>query len=78
MHMMPGQPFNNLDRLTQIILANLESKYGLDQPLWEHYSNNIVHFDLGTSFRYENESVNHIIATRFPVDPRILLAKRWV
>ncbi|MDB5084035.1 MAG: peptide transporter permease [Bacilli bacterium] len=70
MHSIPGQPFNNVDKMTPTILAHLNYTYGLDKPTYQQYLiylNNILHGNLGTSFRYEDRTVNSIIGTGFPV-----------
>jgi oligopeptide transport system permease protein len=74
MHSLPGQPFNHPERLTPQILANLKHKYGLDQPLIQQYFIYLGHIatgDFGTSFRYEDQSVTSIIASRFPVSAEL-------
>ena len=70
MHAIPGDPFSNEKRIPPDIMANLNSKYGLDKPLIEQYfiyMGNLLHGDFGTSFKYANRSVNSLIATGFPV-----------
>ena len=53
------------------MLANLEAKYGLDQPLWKQMASYVwgivAHFDFGPSFIYKDRTVNEIIAQGFPV-----------
>ncbi len=71
MHSAPGGPFNSEKPLPPQVLANIEAKYGLDQPLWKQMTNYVVglvtEFDLGPSFRYKDRSVNEIIAQGFPI-----------
>lgn len=71
MHAAPGGPFTQERELPPEVLANLNAKYGLDQPLWKQivtYVWGIVaHFDFGPSFVYKDRSVNDIIAQGFPV-----------
>lgn len=71
MHLAPGGPFTSERALPPQVLANLNAKYGLDQPLWRQiftYVWGIVaHFDFGPSFVYPDRSVNQIIAQGFPV-----------
>ena len=71
MHSAPGGPFNSEKPLPPIVKANIEAKYGLDQPLWKQMTNYVVglvtEFDLGPSFRYKDRSVNDIIAQGFPI-----------
>jgi oligopeptide transport system permease protein len=52
------------------VLANLQAKYHLDVPPWQqylYYLNNLVHGDLGASFRYADWSVNELVANALPV-----------
>ncbi|WP_312527465.1 oligopeptide ABC transporter permease OppB [Paracoccus sp. (in: a-proteobacteria)] len=71
MHAAPGGPFTQERALPPQVLANLNAKYGLDDPLWRQiltYVWGIVaHFDFGPSFVYPDRSVNQIIASGFPV-----------
>ncbi|MFV0385492.1 oligopeptide ABC transporter permease OppB [Paracoccus sp. (in: a-proteobacteria)] len=71
MHLAPGGPFTQERDLPPQVLANLNAKYGLDQPLWQQlqtYLQGIVlHFDFGPSFVYPDLTVNELIAKGFPV-----------
>ncbi|MBL4807373.1 MAG: oligopeptide ABC transporter permease OppB [Rhodobacteraceae bacterium] len=71
MHSAPGGPFTSERPLPAQVLANIQAKYGLDDPLWKQLANYVwgvvVHFDFGPSFQYKDQSVNDIIAHGFPV-----------
>ncbi|MEX2131343.1 MAG: ABC transporter permease [Pseudohongiellaceae bacterium] len=70
MHSVPGDPLLNDRAITVSIRANLEAKYGLDQPLLKQYTiylGNLVRGDFGISFTQENREVNDIIRQHFPV-----------
>ena len=71
MHAAPGGPFVSERGLPPAVLANLNAKYGLDQPMWRQmltYVWGIVSdFDFGPSFIYKDRTVNAIIAQGFPV-----------
>ncbi|WP_413868770.1 oligopeptide ABC transporter permease OppB [Albidovulum sp.] len=71
MHAAPGGPFTQERTLPAQVLANLEAKYGLDQPLWRQLFSYVwgivAHFDFGPSFIYKDRTVNEIIAQGFPV-----------
>lgn len=71
MHSAPGGPFSSEKPLPPQVLANIEAKYGLDQPLWKQMTNYVVglvtEFDMGPSFRYKDRSVNEIVAQGFPI-----------
>ncbi len=71
MHSAPGGPFTSERPLPPQVLANIEAKYGLDQPLYAQIENYVwgivTQFDFGPSFRYKDRSVNDIINQGFPV-----------
>ncbi|WP_176084332.1 oligopeptide ABC transporter permease OppB [Martelella sp. HB161492] len=71
MHMAPGGPFTSERELPAQVLANINAKYGLDQPLWKQLVDYIwgilTRFDFGPSFVYQDQTVNSIIAQGFPV-----------
>lgn len=70
-HAAPGGPFSSERALPPQVLANINAKYGLDQPLWKQlfdYIWDIVsRFDFGPSFVYPDQTVNSIISQGFPV-----------
>ena len=66
----PGGPFDQEQALPPEILANLESAYGLDQPVWVQYGRylrGLAHGDFGPSFKYKDFSVTELIGQGFPV-----------
>jgi oligopeptide transport system permease protein len=71
MYSAPGGPFNSERPLPPEVLANIEAKYGLDQPFWKQIVNYVygvvTAFDFGPSFQYKDRSVNDVIAQGFPV-----------
>jgi len=71
MYAAPGGPFNSERPLPPEVLANIEAKYGLDQPFWKQIVNYVfsvvTQFDFGPSFQYKDRSVNDVIAQGFPV-----------
>ena len=70
MHAVPGDPLAGDKAMTAQIRANLEAKYGLDQPLGTQYFiylRNIAKGDFGISFTQENRRVNDIIREHFPI-----------
>ena len=70
MHAVPGDPLAGDKAMTAQIRANLEAKYGLDQPLGTQYFiylRNIAQGDFGISFTQENRRVNDIIREHFPI-----------
>ncbi len=71
MYSAPGGPFNSERPLPPEVLANIEAKYGLDQPFWKqivnYVSGVVTSFDFGPSFQYKDRTVNDVIAQGFPV-----------
>jgi len=66
---VPGGPFTAEKAVTPEVLRNLEAHYGLDRPLHRQYLDylgNLLHGDLGPSFKYANRTVNEIIADKLP------------
>ena len=64
---MPGSPFE-ADNLSQSAIEQLETTYGLNEPMWKQYilyMENLMHGDLGVSYK-KNVSVNTLIARGFP------------
>jgi oligopeptide transport system permease protein len=70
LHVTPGGPFDSERKVSDAVLANLQAKYHLDMPLWKqylYYLNDLLHGDLGASFRYADWSVNDLVARALPV-----------
>lgn len=70
MHLTPGGPFDRERRIPDSVRANIERKYGLDQPFIVQYLSYIggaVQGDLGPSFRDPRRSISEILAGGFPV-----------
>ncbi|MEM9254049.1 MAG: ABC transporter permease subunit [Pseudomonadota bacterium] len=66
----PGGPFSAEKAVLPEVKAALEAQYRLDQPLltqYVDYLNDLIHGQLGPSFRYPGRSVNELIAAGFPV-----------
>jgi len=70
----PGGPFDGERVLDPIIQERLLASYDLDKPLWQQYTNylkDLLHGDLGPSFKYRDYSVNDLIAQGFPISLRL-------
>lgn len=71
MHAAPGGPFNTERGVPPEVLANLNAKFGLDDPLivqlWTYVTNIVTRFDFGPSMIFRTRTVNDIIAQGFPV-----------
>jgi len=70
LHATPGGPFDGDRKVSAAVLANLQAKYHLNQPLWKQYLfylDSLLHGDLGASFRYADWSVNSLVRQALPV-----------
>ena len=81
----PGGPFDSEKAIAEEIRVKLESHFGLDRPLFEQYLiylQNLLHGDLGPSFKYPEWDVSELIATAFPVSLTLgilsLLIALWI
>ena len=74
MHAVPGGPFTAEKSLPASVLKNINERYHLNDPLWKQYASyltNVAHGDFGPSFKYEDRTVNDIIAEGFPVSAEL-------
>ncbi len=74
MHAIPGGPFTSEKALPEAVRKNIEARYHLNDPLHKQYIDylaNLMHGDLGPSFKYESRSVNEIIEESFPVSAQL-------
>ena len=70
MRAAPGGPFDREQSLSPQVKANLESAYGLDQPIliqYGRYLRSLLHGDFGPSFKYKDFTVTELIGQGFPV-----------
>jgi oligopeptide transport system permease protein len=77
MRLAPGGPFMSEKAIPPEIMANIQAKYGLDQPLlvqYGRYLRNLTRLDLGPSYKYPDRTVNQIIKDGFPVSLELGLA----
>ncbi len=66
---MPGSPFET-ENITPTMLAAMEENYGLDKPIDQQYLmyiKELLHGNLGVSYKKTGVSVNRLISTGFPV-----------
>jgi oligopeptide transport system permease protein len=69
LRLLPGGPFDSQRRLPPEVMANIEAKYHLDEPLLKQYGrylSGVVQGDLGPSYKYLDRNVRNIIADTFP------------
>lgn len=74
MHSAPGSPFSSERSLPPEVLANINAKYHLDEPVinqYFYYLGGLLQGDLGPSFRYKDFTINELIAQSFPVSAEI-------
>ncbi len=69
MHLVPGGPWSRERKLPAQAEANLNEKYGLDQPIWRQFGDymlNLAQGDLGVSYRQLNRPVRDILWDQAP------------
>ena len=74
MRLAPGSPFTGERNLSPAVMANIEAKYGLNDPIgvqYLNYLNQLAHGDFGPSFKYKDYSVNELLAQSLPVSLEI-------
>ena len=74
MHAVPGGPFTRDKQIPASVLAALEKKYHLDEPLYKQYVDylrGLLSFDLGPSFKYTGKTVNDFIESGFPYSGKL-------
>ena len=76
MHMIPGGPFSPSEQrnVPEKILEQIQDKYGLNDPVpvqYARYLNNLLHGDMGTSFKKQDTTVTELIANGFPVSAKV-------
>ena len=74
MHSVPGNPLQQEGKIPPNVYQNLETKYGLDQPLstqYKIYLKNVLRLDFGESMKSKTETVNEMIRRGFPVSMRL-------
>lgn len=70
LHLIPGNPFSGAKTLPPEIIANIERKYHLNEPILVQYwlyISGIFKGDLGPSLKYINRSVNEILLSALPI-----------
>jgi len=71
---MPGGPFARERPLAPEILAQLEEKYHLSDPIWKQYIDymiGMIKFDFGYSYRELGVNVTEQILLKFPVSLKL-------
>ena len=68
LRLMPGTPFDN-PKITPTQQAQMQEKYGLDDPAvvqYSRYMRNLLKGDFGVSFKLQDQPVKDLIAARLP------------
>ncbi len=73
----PGDPIRDLmgDKFNYDLWVRLRHEYGLDLPWYQQYFNylaNILHFNLGTSFHFQNRAVWDILKEGVPISVELV------
>lgn len=74
MRFAPGNPFSSERPLPPEVMANINAKYGLDQPVLTQYTTyltNILQGDFGPSFKYQDYTVNELVYAALPVSAQV-------
>lgn len=74
MRLAPGSPFTGERKLPPEVMANIEAKYYLNDPMYKQYFNYLIQLsqgDFGPSFKYKDYSVNELVAKAFPVSAKL-------
>ena len=74
MHSIPGGPFARERALPPEIIAALNEKYHLDDPLYEQYFDylvGLITFDMGPSFKKPGYTVEELIMTGLPNSAKV-------
>ena len=69
LRLAPGGPFDSERKLPPEVIANLEAKYHLNEPVWQQYLRYlgaIALGDFGPSYKYLDRGVSAIIADTLP------------
>lgn len=74
MRAAPGGPFDSDRKLPPAVMANIEARFGLDQPLpvqYVRYLGDVLQGDFGPSLKYQDKTVWQLIRDGFPISLRI-------
>lgn len=70
MRLAPGSPFTGEKNYPPEVIANIEAKYHLNEPLYKQYLiylKDLSQGDFGPSFKYKDYTVNQLVSAAFPV-----------
>ena len=70
MHAVPGGPWSGERNVSAGVQQNINKKFRLDLPIQDQYIawvGDLLHGDLGPTFKYRDRSVNDVVKEGFPV-----------
>jgi oligopeptide transport system permease protein len=70
LRLAPGGPFDRERRLPPEVMANIEAKFHLDEPLlkqYVRYVSGLLSGDFGPSYKYLDRGVKEVIADSLPI-----------
>jgi len=70
MHAVPGGPWSGERNVSAGVQQNINKKFRLDLPIQDQYIawvGDLLHGDLGPTFKYRDRSVNDVVREGFPV-----------
>jgi oligopeptide transport system permease protein len=70
LRLAPGGPFDRDRRLPPEVMANIEAKFHLDEPLFKQYVrylSGLLRGDFGPSYKYLDRGVKEVIADSLPI-----------
>jgi oligopeptide transport system permease protein len=70
LRLAPGGPFDRERRLPPEVMANIQAKFHLDEPLLKQYAryvSGLLRGDFGPSYKYLDRGVKEIIADSLPI-----------
>ncbi|MDG6897087.1 oligopeptide transporter permease [Actinobacillus delphinicola] len=74
MRLAPGSPFSSEKSYPPQVMANINAKYHLDEPILKQYLiylKDLAHGDFGPSFKYKDYTVNQLVDHAFPVSLKL-------
>jgi oligopeptide transport system permease protein len=70
MHAVPGGPWSGERNVSAGVQQNINKTFRLDQPIQDQYIawvGNLLHGDLGPTFKYRDRTVNDLVREGFPI-----------
>ncbi|GGA44253.1 peptide ABC transporter permease [Kroppenstedtia guangzhouensis] len=74
MHLMPGSPLQNVEKIPEELQEAILKEYGLDKPLpvqYVQFLGNLAQGSLGYSYKYDGRSVTDLLMQGFPASAQL-------